>query len=175
MSWKNWFGPLKSVEPRPPEPTQTGEAEPTGSSTPIRGFTVLRIDYPNHLHPEAKPLTNYDIAIRLSYDMDVEWFADDHDLDHFATSVPIQGNSDNEDAFGFDFGPCDPDTDTDTDHFVERYTVIVRETAGGGFMLLIQDSAIAYGDKVRELFDAVVADRDRKNPTLSGDADETTH
>jgi hypothetical protein len=177
MSWKDWFRPSKPPElrpadsppPEPPplEPTQTGDAEPTGSSTPIRGFTVLRIDYPNHLRPEAKPLTNYDIAIRLSYDMDVEWFANDHELEHFATTMPVQGNDENQDAFGFDFGPVDPETETDD--FIEHFTVIVRETAGGGFMLLVQDAAIAYGDKIRELFDAVVADRGRENPDLSGD------
>jgi hypothetical protein len=170
MSWKDWFSPSKPVAPPPPEPTEQGEAELAGSSTPIRGFTVLRIDYPNHLHPEAKPLTNYDIAIRLSYDMDVEWFANDAELQHFGTTMPVQGNDQNEDAFGFDFGPCDPETETDD--FTHQYTVIVRETAGGGFMLLIQDSAIAFSDKIRELFDAVVADRARENPDLSGDDTE---
>lgn len=78
------------------------------------------------------------------------------------------GNDANEDAVGFDFGPFD----RATDDFTHRYTVIVRETAGGGFMLLIQDGATAFADKTRALFKAVAADPERKNPELPDDGDE---
>jgi hypothetical protein len=138
----------------------------TVSSTPIRGFTVLALAYPNHLHPEAKALTPYDIALRLCHDMDIEWFGKDLELKHFSVTEPMRGNADNEDAFGFDFGPFD----RVTDEFKHRYTVIVRETAGGGFMLLIQDGAEAFADTTRTLFDSIIADRDRINPGV----DDTT-
>jgi hypothetical protein len=52
--------------------------------------------------------------------------------------------------------------------------MIVRETAGGGFMLLIQDSAIAFADKIRELFDSIVADPERENPKMLGEDDTDT-
>jgi hypothetical protein len=137
-------------------------------STPFRGFTVLGIAYPNHIQPEAEPLTAYDVSLRLSHDMDVEWFACDHDLKHYACTGPVRGNDETDIAFGFDFGPYDHAVDD----FTDRYTVIVRETAGGGFMLLIQDAARAFAEKTRGLFDAVVADRDRMNPETEDDAGE---
>jgi hypothetical protein len=133
-------------------------------------LTVLGIAYPNHIQPEAEPLTAYDISLRLSHDMDVEWFLRDPDLQHHACTGPVRGNDETEIAFGFDFGPYD----RDAGDFEIRYTVIVRETAGGGFMLLIQDTAIAFADKMRALFEAIVADRNRENPEVEGENGETT-
>jgi hypothetical protein len=134
------------------------EVEPVGSGTPIRGFTVLSIAYPNHLHTDSKHMSNYDIALRLSHDIDVEWFGNDPAFGHFGTTLPLQGNSENEEAFGFDFGPSDDRS--------KYCTVIVRETAGGGFMLLLQNEALEFSEKVTELFNGIIADTERENPEL---------
>jgi hypothetical protein len=139
-------------------------------SIPFRGFTVLGIAYPNHIQPEAEPLTAYDVALRLSHDMDVDWFANDHDLKHYACTGPVRGNDETDIAFGFDFGPFDHAVDD----FTDRYTVIVRETAGGGFMLLLEDNAFAFVDKTRALFEAIIADRDRMNPEFEVESGEAT-
>jgi hypothetical protein len=139
-------------------------------STPFRGFTVLGIAYPNHIQPEAQPLTAHDIALRLSHDMDVDWFADDHDLKHYACTGPVRGNDESEIAFGFDFGPYD----RAIGDFKVRYTVVLRETAGGGFMLLMQDTALAFVDKTRALFEAIIEDRDHMNPEFDDESGEAT-
>lgn len=153
------------------KPAVDGNGKDSGvaRATPIRGFTVLGLAYPNHLHPESAPMTAYDIALRLSYDMDVEWFSNDHELKEFACTGPVRGNADNDDAFGFDFGRYD----RETHDFILPHTVIVRETAGGGFMLLIQDNALAFGEKTRALFDAIAADHERENPEVEDDSGET--
>jgi hypothetical protein len=143
-------------------------ARPNGasgvSSTPIRGFTVLALAYPNHLNPKTSAMTAYDIAFRLCHDLDVRCFGNDPELKHFSVTQPMHGNADNEESFVFDFGPFDKATDD----FGHRYTVIVRETAGEGFMLLIQDGAMAYADIARTLFEVIVADPTRENPEIPG-------
>jgi hypothetical protein len=93
-------------------------------------------------------------------DLDVEWFGNDVELRHFGCTKPVRGNDENEDAFGFDFGPYDQDIG----NFSCRHTIIVRETAGGGFMLLIEDAAFAFANKTRALFELIVEDTERKNP-----------
>ena len=134
------------------------------ASSPIRGFTVLSIAYPNHLHPDCRPMSNCDIAPRLCHDMAVNWFGKDLLFAHFGVTGPLRGNAENDDAFGFEFGPYDDTSET----LKHDYTVIVRETAGGGFMLLIRNNAMAFAAKIRELFD-VVADPERENPELPDD------
>jgi hypothetical protein len=165
MGWTDLFERFREAKP---ETGVSGGDESTVASTPIRGFTVLGLAYPNHLHSASKPLTAYDIALRLCHDLDVEWFGNDLELKHFSVSEPICGNAENEEAFGFDFGPFEKTTQD----FRHRYTAIVRETAGGGFMLLIQDSAAAFADNTRTLFEAIVADTERENPEMPEDRDE---
>lgn len=128
---------------------------------------MLGIAYPNRIELEAAPLTAHDIALRLSHDMDVDWFAGDENLKHHACTGPVRGNDNSEEAYGFDFGPYD----FEAGDFEDRHTVIVRETAGGGFMLLIQNSAMAFAGKTRALFDAIIADRERENPDVDDETD----
>lgn len=138
MGWRDVIDKLKGAAPiaanTPEQEASNGAVDDNVPfSTPIRGFTVLDLAYPNHLLTEATPMTAYDIALRLSHDMDVDWFGKDADLKRYACTGPVRGNDENDDAFGFDFGVYD----LKAKDFAVRYTVIVRETAGGGFMLLI--------------------------------------
>jgi hypothetical protein len=162
---RTWLRQWRGIEVAPEAHTRETIGGVDAITTPFRGFTVLAIAYPNHIQPEAKPLTAYDIALRLSHDMDVDWFLNDQDLTQYACTGPVPGNDEGEIAYGFDFGLYD----RIARDFKVRYTVVVRETAGGGYMLLIQDSALAFAGKTRVLFDAVSAGRDRENPELDDD------
>jgi hypothetical protein len=163
----SWLKKSRSASIEPEAVAHENSVGMDAIASPFRGFTVLGIAYPNHVQPEAAPLTAYDISLRLSHDMDVDWFAHDRELRHHACTGPMRGNDENEVAFGFDFGPYDQDASD----FRIRYTVVVRETAGGGFMVLLQDNGIAFADKIRALFEAVIADRDRENPEVDDDTD----
>ena len=172
MGWRDVIDKVKGAAPiaaNTPEASKGAIDHKVLLSTSIRGFTVLDLAYPNHLHLDHEPVTNYDLALRLSHDMDLVWFANDAELKHFRSTGPVQGNAANEDAFGFDFGPLDQTTS----EFAHHYTVIVRETAGGGFMLLLEDSALGYADQIRELFKAIIEDPERENPDLSDDDEGT--
>jgi hypothetical protein len=87
----------------------------------------------------------------LSRSIDIHWFAKEPEFEQHSVTAVQQGNGDNQDAFAFDFGPFD----SDLDDFEKRMTVIVRETAGGGFMLLIEDTGSAHGAKIKALYDAL--------------------
>lgn len=121
-------------------------------SEPFPGFAVLSLRYAER--PEVgRGVTAQDLATRLGYAMDVNWFDENPDLSHFGvTEVTKRGA----DGCGFDFGPYDESVED----FSERYAVVIRQTAGGGVMLLIQDAAKAsYGETVKGLFEGIVAER----------------
>jgi hypothetical protein len=122
--------------------------------SPIRGFNVQSVIYPNHTAPGDPPYTAAELAMLLSRSMDLHWFAEEAAFDHFSVSAVQQGNGDNQDAVAFDFGPFDKDADD----FVTRCTVIVRETAGGGFMLLVQDTGAEHAARIKALYDALPGD-----------------
>ena len=140
---------------------QLSEFQSVTRETPINGFTVLSIIYPNHSVGRPAPLNGEALATLLAHSIDCDWFAADPGLDQFAVSDVVRGEGDNIDCHAFDFGPCDHETD----EFLSRHTVIVRETAGGGFLLLIQEGAREYAAKITKLFEAL-GKVDRR--TLSG-------
>lgn len=118
------------------------------TSTTIRGFSMLSLQYPNHRDPAAG-LTSERLAYRLAYAMDVEWFGTSEDMQHFAVTEPRAGKAGDIVGYGVEFGPYDEEAD----EFNTRHTVIIRETAGGGFMLLLQTEAEAlYGKIITDLF-----------------------
>jgi hypothetical protein len=119
--------------------------------SPIRGFKVVSLIYPNHIASDAEPFTARELAMLLSRSMDIDWFAPTPEFEHFAVSEVRIGNSGNDDAHGFDFGPVDQDNDD----FVDRNTVIVRETAGGGMMLLVEETAEKYGAQIKILYEGL--------------------
>jgi hypothetical protein len=120
-------------------------------SSPIRGFKVVSLIYPNHIASDAEPFTARELAMLLSRSMDIDWFAPTPEFEHFAVSEVRIGNSGNDDAHGFDFGPVDQDNDD----FVDRNTVIVRETAGGGMMLLVEETAEKYSAQIKILYECL--------------------
>lgn len=151
-----------------PESLATAESKHesfrTWSDSPFRGFKVLAVRHPNHLNDGQRLWSARDLAIGLSREMDVEWFGNTADLTHFAVTDIAPGPGENAASYGFDFGPYDETSD----EFSCRYTVVVRPTAGGGFMLLIKKEAVAYGDVIAELFDRVIRrGGDNGNATLS--------
>lgn len=124
-----------------------------GTSTAIRGFSTLSVQYPNHLEPDAE-LTSERLAYRLAYAMDVEWFGASEDMHHFAVTEPLAGNAGDLVGFSLDFGPYDDEAD----EFTARHTVIIRETAGGGFMLLVQTEVKPlYGAMINDFFKRAAA------------------
>jgi hypothetical protein len=74
----------------------------------------------------------------------------------FAVSEVAQGTGDHADAYWFEFGPYEASADI-------RYALIVRETAGGGFMLLVQDTGVNYGPVITDLFKKIVGSNTRPN------------
>ncbi|MDT2020473.1 hypothetical protein [Methylocella sp. CPCC 101449] len=126
----------------------------TASDTPIRGFKVFAHRYPNHTSSPRVTLSAPQLAEALSREMDVAWFGTTPEMTHFAVTDLSPGTGDHEGAIAFDFGPYDESAEG----FTTRHTVIVRTTAGGGFMLLVQDAAAAYGPKVADFFDKVIAE-----------------
>jgi hypothetical protein len=122
------------------------------SSSPIRGFRVLSLQYPNHIQPDLIPFTARELAACLSRDMAAEGF----EPTRFAVSEVAQGTGDHADAYWFEFGPYEASADI-------RYALIVRETAGGGFMLLVQDTGVNYGPVITDLFKKIVGSNTRPN------------
>jgi hypothetical protein len=120
-------------------------------ATPINGFTVLSVTYPNHLHANDPPYTAVELATLLARSMDLQWFGTDKRFDGYSVTAVQQGNGENSDAYAFDFGPFEEEEDD----FEWRFTVIVRETAGGGFMLLIDDVGGEHSAKIKALYDAL--------------------
>lgn len=130
------------------------------ASDPFPGFSVLSLRYPNHSE-SGQDVRAEELATRLSRAMDVDWFGKTPDISHFAVSE-LTSYGDDSDEYAFDFGPFDEAADD----FTNRHTVVVRQTAGGGMMLLIQNAAKApYGGIVKNLFEQIVpqhvADDDR--------------
>ncbi len=122
------------------------------TESPIRGFVVLTVQYPNPSERQRSPRTAGDLATALAQDMAAHWFPAVPDLAHFAVSEVKAGGSGNEQAYGFDFGPYDKQLDD----FVTRHTVVVRTTAGGGFMLLVQQAGEGFGTGMKARFEAIV-------------------
>lgn len=125
-------------------------------------FQVLATAYPNHSRPGRQPVSTHDLALRMSYDMDVLWFGTDPAMSHFAITETTSLAEDGEVWSGFDFGPSAPDSDD----FVQRHQIVIRQTAGGGFMLLVEKTSGAYADRLKTIFQNVVDDRDRTNPEV---------
>lgn len=144
--FKVWYERLKLDQPSPGLPQ--GLQSVTTTDTPIRGFSVLQIGYPNHILQLDPPYSAQELATRLSYQMEVDWFAKDLPYEHFRVSAVAQGMEPHKDAYWFDFGLFNKKAN----EFDNRHTLIVRPTAGGGFMLLLQNSGEKYADEIRPLF-----------------------
>ena len=155
-----WYGRLQLPLPHAGVGVEITEFSSITRETPIRGFAVVSTIYPNHETIQATPFTGQELATLLVRSVDRDWFGADEAFDHFAVSGVVRGNAENSDCHAFDFGPFDQDSD----EFLVRSTVIVRETAGGGFMLLIQDGSGEHATKITTLFEALGKD-DRR--TLS--------
>ena len=125
-----------------------GGLENVTRDSPIRGFKALSVIYPNHTTPQDTPFTARELSDLLSRSMDIEWFSHDPKFNHFSVSSRYRGIADEPDAYGFNFGPFDEETDK----FLSRCVVVVRETAGGGFMVLISGDCSDYGPRIRDLF-----------------------
>jgi hypothetical protein len=162
MFWQNLVAKLGFRQAKKTPSAAADILEPANS--PIRGFTVLSMSYRNHIHPDIPPVSNHDLALRLSYDLD-RAFLNDPELKHLSCGKPYQGSGENEDAFAFYFGQYD----RSAEDYITSYTIIVRETAGGGFMLLIENTAMAFADTTRALFTLIADDLERQNPAVTAD------
>ena len=153
-----WYERLQLSLPRAGDGVELSEFSSLTRDAPIRGFAVLLAIYPNHETAQGTPFTAQELATLLARSVDRNWFAAEEEFDHFAVSGVVQGNAENSDCHAFDFGPFDQDSDD----FQARHTVIVRETAGGGFMLLVQQQTVLEsGARLKELFEALVSSGDR--------------
>lgn len=121
------------------------------SGTSIRGFTVVTVIYPNHAAPDGAPYSARELAMLLARSMDNNWFVAGSPVARFALTDLYPGQAAGRGVYGFDFGPHDDDRDD----FEARYTVLVRETTGGGFMLLAADEAQQFVPRLLELYKAL--------------------
>ena len=115
---------------------------------------MLALCYPDHLGRVGPPGTRNDLALRLARDMDVAWFANSPDFEHSAVSdfYEVRDPTDGEQALAFDFGPYDPSAD----EFITSDMIILRDTAGGGIMLLVQNSAGERMEKISSPLENIV-------------------
>jgi hypothetical protein len=149
--FKFWYHRLQSPHRDLQTTDVAASLETVTRGSLITGFKVVAFIYLKHVVSDAEPFTARELAMLLSRSMDIDWFAQTSELEHFAVSEVNRSNSGDDDAHEFDFGPVD----TGSDDFLERNTVIVRETAGGGMMLLVEETAEKYSAQIKILYEGL--------------------
>jgi hypothetical protein len=145
--FKFWYQHLQL----PISPTSEVPAEFATTTGPVLlGFDVLSVVYPNHDTTSVPAYTAIELAKLLANEMETRWFAIEPAFEIYSVSEVLKKALGGENAFGFEFGPVHQGSD----EFETSLTIIVRETSGGGFMLLMEKADEHYAVKISELFNA---------------------